>query len=237
MLGKIAEKDEYIQDCSLCHLAVKVGFFGVLLSIVTRAAWEIVLFTLSESSTPLYISMPQASRLFSPINLVGSLLVSIGFVGVFSMKGSKIGIVFPILVIFSRYNSIIFLQLTAFFGISSYELSSVYLVLVNAIFAMTSCLALLTIRRVSANPDFLTFYAFYYILLPVLTYALPFIFPGSVSLINGVSQLYISSLVLYFVSKILVIVFFALEDKMGCIDPFENQTDSVVLGKARKNDV
>ncbi|MFW9833200.1 MAG: hypothetical protein ACFFEK_04340 [Candidatus Thorarchaeota archaeon] len=216
-----AETTEYNQDCSQYQLAVKVGLFGVLLSIATTVTWEFIWFVYYESDYSGVLLLSQALGLLNPMAFTGSLLRSIGFVGVFALKRSKIGIIFPLIVFTSQFSWVFFLHFGEFFGIHFTEILYGYNITLSILLAIISCLALLTIRRVSANPNFLTFYAFYYIAMIGLSYLLSSLSSFLRWDMSGLSYFIsrIPTLVLSFVSAILVIVFFTLESRMGCVDP------------------
>ena len=103
MFDNVVEETDYIKDCSKYQLAVKLGLFGILLSLIATIAWEVFWFIYYEMGDIHIVSIAQAAVILNPIAFTGSLFTSVGFVGVFAMKRSRLGIIFPLLIFTSQY--------------------------------------------------------------------------------------------------------------------------------------
>ena len=215
--------NEYIYDCSDYQLAVKVGFIGVLVGIAYAILYRIQLFLFLESSTRDYNLYNLQANLLFQISFIGAIFVSIGYVGIFSMKNSKLGIVFPILVIIPNYVIPVIQMISFRLGVYSFEW---YVLSLNVWFyasAIIGGLVLLTLRRVSVNPQLLYIIVFFSIISGFLPDVFWMLFNSAMTLPPvsiGLSSLIttLPYLITYLVSSLLLVKFFLIEREQSCID-------------------
>lgn len=213
------EITEYIQDCEPYKLAVRIGILGVIISIVANLIYESVMMIYIET---MYVTGQQLAYLLSIPNglyFVGGILGSVGFVGVFSMKRSILGLVFPLKFIASLLvtSGIFWIYLSG--GISILILNNIQTA-IGYLFAFVGGLVLLTIWRKSVNSYFLISYAFLYMFGSSLSYILNLLlFGSSFPITSGFDYLIASlpSLVLGSLVSLMNIIFFYLEGRAGCI--------------------
>ncbi len=150
-----------------------------------------------------------------------AIFVSVGFVAIFAMKGSKLGIVYPLMVILSRLWSYYYIRLSFDLGIYSAEFYSQSIITLGYGIAIIGGLALLAIRNKSTNRGFLIIFAIFYIVRNILSSTIWLaIFGGPVPIHTGFDVLITSlpNLLIGISFAILVIVFFIIESRKGCIE-------------------
>lgn len=212
---------EYIYDCEPYQLAVKLGIIGILLQIVltitNRAAWFFYVLG-SEHNSELFLYQTGLMNLFS---FVGMIFISVGFVGIFLMKKSNLGIIFPILAVGYHFAYNFYLLLVYQFGIFSFD----YYILISPVIllalALLKGLALLTIRNVSANRNLLYFYVAFSIGSSFLTNILAEVIRSALTPIDEVlaSVMYLLTYsIMSILASVLLLVLFLQERKQGCTD-------------------
>ncbi|MFX1484081.1 MAG: hypothetical protein ACFFCP_12950 [Promethearchaeota archaeon] len=216
------EDEDLIMDCKSYELAVKVGFIGVALGIVITVTWQVAYFLFYESSDNDIELIILASSILSPIGFSGAILGSVGFVGIFLMKQSNKGIIFPIIFISNNVLYWIFIRISILLEIYSFELNSLFSVIVGTSLDIIGGLTLLTIRGKSANSTFLAIYAVFYMiptLLSYLVYRFVYIPPTA----TGYLAFFLADLpylLVGFISSFMMITFFVIERRMGCLKRF-----------------
>lgn len=215
------EKNEYIYDCEPLQLAVKVGITGVLIGLVIVIIYRSLIIILSLEPSYNLVLTSQLGVL-NQIGFACSIFASLGYVGVFSMKNSKLGIVFPLMTIISYNGFIIYLNILFQTGMYTSEIHIFSSSILNYGLAIISGLVLFTLRKVSANPRFLYIFAMFTITrlflsdtIWLLIWYLLVSFPLYDDFGHLISTLYY--LIFSLVSSLLVIKFFILESRNGCI--------------------
>ncbi|MHA2146162.1 MAG: hypothetical protein ACXAB0_11980 [Candidatus Thorarchaeota archaeon] len=120
MWEEIPEEPEYIQVCDSYQLAAMLGIIGVIIGIALTFLNEAIWFNYYENPE---FDLEMLSILFNmlnPIGFVGGILVSVGFVGVFAMKKSTVGILFPLIFLASLFISRILFWISISISIDSY---------------------------------------------------------------------------------------------------------------------
>ncbi|TFH04622.1 MAG: hypothetical protein E4H14_14365, partial [Candidatus Thorarchaeota archaeon] len=94
-------KNEYIYDCESLQLAVKVGIFGIIIGYIHGLIVEfyIINFFSSFTSTNDLIQFGNTLSLSYFLSFPWIILASLGYVGIFAMKRSDLGVVFPLLIL------------------------------------------------------------------------------------------------------------------------------------------
>ncbi len=210
---------EYIQDCEPYWLAVRIGIFGVIITIIADFIYESLLIFYIDST---YISVQQLAYLLSipnGLHFIGGIMGSVGFVGVFSMKRSLLGLVFPLKFIAGLLitSGIFWIYLSG--GITYLILNNIQTA-IGYVFAFVGGLVLLTIWRKSVNTYFLISYALLYMFGGLLSYfVFQLLFGSSLPINSGFDHLIgsLPSLVLGLIVSLMNIIFFYLEGRAGCI--------------------
>jgi hypothetical protein len=218
---EIPEEPEYIQVCDSYQLAAMLGIIGVIIGIALTFLNEAIWFNYYENPE---FDLEMLSILFNmlnPIGFVGGILVSVGFVGVFAMKKSTVGILFPLIFLASLFISRILFWISISISIDSYLfiINNVQPIL-SFVFAIIGGLALLSIRKTSANTNFLYTFAALYMFGGVLIWAIYLLFYGvSIPIEGGLSRLVaiLPNLVLGLTISCMTVIFFTLERRLGCI--------------------
>jgi hypothetical protein len=161
-------------------LAVKIGIIGTILFVACLILFEIEYF-LDISNPPengFYLG-PVATRqpylsqlMWHPVVILGS----VGFVGLFSLKGRNLGIVFPLLAIIYSFIDALLDHLWDLLSYHHYSLlSDIWHFSINVV-ALTGGVCLLLIRKNTASPVFFTAFAFLYMTRKFLADAIYFLF-------------------------------------------------------------
>jgi hypothetical protein len=205
-------------DCSSYQLAVGIGLVGVVIQLVLYFIGVGLYMNLIDD----LLSIQEWSILnyaLSGGRFISSLMVALGFVGLFGMKGSKLGIVFPLDSIFTYYGfwqlQIVLYQL----GISSTELQIGYTRVIGALFAVICGLILLTIRNKSVKPLFMVFFAIFYMIQGTLSGLVFYlIFGYSVPIETGLEYLITQTpgIAFFVLTACFTIVLFWVEKRAGC---------------------
>jgi len=213
-------KNEY--DCDSLQLAVKVGIIALILGYIHRLIMDI--WVISFYYTPGPHDMIQLSYQLGFGNFLyfpWAILASLGYVGVFAMKRSNLGVVYPLLILTNIVVSAIVIRVILELGLESsntyymFHLSSSYVILI------IGALLLLSIRNKTKNVHLL-----YLIVILRLTGGLLLSLVGMI--IAGISVpttddlgfliTSIPRLILNFVSVGLLITFFTRESRVGCLE-------------------
>lgn len=205
-------------DCESLQLAVKLGILGVILQVV----WILVNIYLQwvsvELSYDVYLDMIKLSA----IGIIHAVFVSVGFVAIFAMKGSRLGIVFPLMVILARLWPYFYVRVSYPLGLYSADFHIQSNVILGIAITIIGGLALLSIRNRSRNRAFFTMFAIFYLVRDFLLYVIWLIIFGGlgpVQIFTGLDVLITSlpTLLVGFAFTILAIIFFIIESKQGCV--------------------
>ena len=231
MWNETSEKQEYIYDCDSLQLAVKVGIIGVLVGLAIVVITQVLLLTFFASSSYDRVLLSYELGILREFGFVGSILISLGYVGVFSMKNRNLGIVFPLIAIIFHCGFLVYLNILFQTGMYSSDIHIFSSYILTYVLAIISGLVLLTLRNVSANSRFLYSFAVFTIARQFLSDAIWIVIsllPLQIPINGGFVYLnpLLSSLIISLVSSVLVITFFLLESKNGCIEGEEFQTDT-----------
>jgi uncharacterized membrane protein len=211
-------KTEFIYDCDSLKLAAKVGVIGIILLIVEGFMYTaaIMYYTEMPGDAQFYILL---NDIFA-FNFISLILAGVGFVGVFSMKQSKLGIFFPLIVIISRCVVNLYLRISFELGIYSSELHPFIVTILGYTSTIIGGLLILSLRRKSENSQFVSIFAVIYLLQNVLNYVVwQIIFGGPVQINSGFDYLIASlpTLATGIAVSVLTMIFFVLESRQGCI--------------------
>jgi hypothetical protein len=192
------------RECESLHLAVKIGIGGVLGSLSLNVISGLLFLEDPLGRSMFFISLHRISFSFT-------LLASAGFMAVFLMKQSKWGVVYPLKSLAYPY---ILQIVTITIGTLSAEAWRISFQILGFTSAAISVLLLLSIRRVSANPSFLVFYAVYPLVLDFILMLL------------GPTPVTVASTLFYMARSIiaasLTVIFLVVESKQGCIHQYDS---------------
>lgn len=227
-MAGIDETSEIIYDDSLKQLAINIGIFGAIFGFISYLVSTAIMVIQS------YNPGPPESSFFAQLGVIGlfsfifSILASVGYVGIFSLKGSMLGLFFPLSAFASYFLSVIL----AMAIVSIFQNSiTLYLNFQNAlqyILAILGVLVLLSIRKKCSNPRFLLLYVifiliethFWYVIWPVMV---------GIPILQNSSFLYLLSIflpVLFSVIDLfLLLTFFSIERKQVFIEGNSSQVD------------
>jgi len=209
-------------DCDSLQLAVKVAFIGILFGVTWDITYLVLRIIYLGGSSPIdFTSFNFLITILSNIGFIGSIFVSVGFVAIFSMKRSKLGIMYPLMVLIPFLGQRLYLILAFTFGIYNGELHSSATIVIGYVITIIGGLLLLSIRRKSANSQFLTIFAVFYLVRIILTDAIWYIIFGGPVPVNTGFDILITSIpyqVTFFVMTALIVIFFVLESRQGCIE-------------------
>jgi len=204
-------------DCELLQTAVKIGILGVILQAIWIVAYTFLRMLYIDLSHDLIVNM--AMNAVGAIGIFHAFFVSVGFVAIFAMKGSKLGIVFPLMIAFNRLWIYYYARLSYVLGIYSFDFYIQSITVQGYVISIIGGLALLTIYNRSAQRNFLIIFAIFYIFRDLLSSAIwQLIFGGPVPINSGFDVLITSipNLAVAIAFAILTIVFFIKESKQGC---------------------
>ena len=227
-VNKVAFSNEiidYSPDCETYWLAVKIGILGAFILIATTIITESILVVYHEVVVyNVYIFM-NLFTIRGALNLVGGVLDSVGFVGVFLMKKSRLGLVFPLKFFASMFVSSTFFWFYVFGGPPFFLFNNIRTAF-GYVFAFIGGLALLTILQKSANSAFLIVYAFFYMFGGLISYLVfQLVFGGSFPITSGFDYFIsiLPTLVVGLVVSSMNVIFFYLEGRAGCdaMDEFQ----------------
>jgi len=226
-LGLWEEDNEYvIVDCESYLVASKIGIVGTIILIVTRvlyyplvSLWGLLYpgFSLSILTIPL-----------NAINFIGNIFQAVGFVGIFSMKEKKIGILFPLMFITYTFYYRYYFYFAVTNELLNYGLYISALTILSYTFSIIGGLLILSIRTKTEFPRFVTIFAFVYAFLDILADVIWLVFSyiGGLFSINSSFQylfLVILSIITILVVSLLTIKLFQHESKQGCLGDSDNQ--------------
>ena len=207
------------EHCETLLVASKLGILGAILLVITQFGFTFMIMINTETSYSLTLDI--TINYLNALYFVSSIFLSVGFVAVFSMKGSKLGIIFPLMVILYRLMTNLYLWIAYFLDLYSFSFHSMASIVAGYVMPIIGGLLLLTLRDRSVNKEFLTFFAIFYLtgafLEDAVWYAL---FQGPIQIQTGLEYLITSipSLMFAFAYGILRIVFFTIEGRQGCIE-------------------
>jgi hypothetical protein len=221
------EKDSV--DCDSLKLATKVGILGVIFAIVLDFIYTYVMIIYVTSTYNISFYMIFIN--LSAFGFVGAVFTSVGFVSIFSMKQYKRGFIFPLIVIFMRLYNFLYLRLSYELGVYSLEFHTTSIQIAGYLATIIGGLLLLSIRSKSKNSQYLTIFSIIYILQDFLSDAIWWIiFRGPVQ-VNTVLDYIITSLpnlLTGFAVSALIIMFFILERRQGCLKMDESQETPIL---------
>ncbi|MFW9833199.1 MAG: hypothetical protein ACFFEK_04335 [Candidatus Thorarchaeota archaeon] len=206
--------------CSSYHLAVSIGLVGIVAQLVLYFIGVGLYMNLIDD----LLSMQEWSILnyvLSGGRFISSLMIALGFVGIFGMKGSKLGIVFPLSSIFIYYGFWQFQIVLYQLGISSTELLIGYNRIVGLLFAVIGGLVLLTIRKKSVKPLFIIFFTIFYMTQGTFSILVFYLILGySVPIETGLEYLItqIPGIAFFVLTACFTMVLFWIEKRAGCTE-------------------
>lgn len=205
---------------------MKVGIIGVLIGIVFTLLYRVVWFGYFESSSYDTTLLVYQLGLLNHFSFIGIVFTSVGYVGIFSMKNSKIGIVFPLIAIISHWGFLVYLNFLFQNGLYTLEIHHLSSDILYFVMAIIGGLALLTLRGVSANPQFLYIFVIFSILDKYLAALLSIVLDNLLApflIGGGLGNLiyYLPYLSINLLMALLIVKFFLLESKQGCIEEHE----------------
>ena len=221
-IGEISKLlDEHIdtedsRDQSALRLAIMVGMIGIVFTVVLSFVTELIWFLHLESDAHTTHEISYQLAALRPFYFASSIFTSVGFVSVFAMKKSNLGIIFPLMVYTSFFGYPLFLRAVFEAGLGSSELFIGSSYVLGFSLTVLGGILLLTLRRVSKNPLFLTGFAVIYmaeLLIAYLVFMLAF--GGPVQITSGLDHVIASlpDFTLSLILSILTIVFFMIESK------------------------
>ena len=214
------EENEYIiVNCSSYELASKVGIFGIIILIAWNFIYDglILLVTQLPSDFSFSFFVTQVGSL----SIVGGIFKSVGFVGIFYMKGKKIGILFPLMYLISRMYYSFYLYFSQEFGILSLNLYVLSTNILGPIFTIIGGLLIYSIRTRSEDPFSVSLFASVYTFLGLLDDGFWWLFYGlRFSLLIDPSLHYLvlqsSNTLIFLIVSLFTIKFFQQESRQGC---------------------
>ena len=222
-------QSEFIYNDSMQQTAINVGIFGVICKLLTSLSLVAVSAVYTDNPyfpTSSYYALLDTISIFS---FTFSILASVGFVGIFTLKGSKLGLFFPLMTLVN-YSLLAGIPIS-YAGISqvSFELS---LIIQYAIFFVPTILEVLvifSIRKKSANPSFLYLYIAFILIQdffwnaiwsPISEYLLP------ITSSFGYVLFSFPTILGRLISAYLLLTFFSIERKDGFSRINEYQAES-----------
>jgi len=228
MLVDANGQSDIVYNDSMQQIAVNVGIFGAICGFITslfsNAVVAIQAFTPSLPDSSFYIQL-DVVNLFS---LIFSFLASVGFVGIFSLKGSRLGFFFPLKTLAGYFLLPIMSILLVDINQNQFSLFLNLLSILQYILAILGVLVLLSIRKKSCNPRFLLLYIVFILIQTHFWYLLWPVIVGIPILLNG-SFLYLLSsfltVLFSFIGLYLLLTFFSIERKRVFIEANPSQVD------------
>ncbi len=161
MRDEIDRKSEFIYDRSLQQLAVNIGIFGIICEAIVRILRLLIIINHIVASDTNFNLLLFWLDILGYLSFFFSILISIGYVAIFSLKGSRLGIFFPLSTIL--YHFVYELQMYILPGIL---IQSV----LYYIFIVIQALILLSIRKKSTNPQFLLVFVIFILITVPISY-------------------------------------------------------------------
>jgi len=213
-------------DCDSLQIAAKIGILGVIIAIAWNFIYNFVMMIYVVAPPGDHALIFQLIANLSALSIVNSTFIGVGFVAIFSMKGSKLGIIFPLMTLGYRVWQYLYLRISYELGINSNDIYSALIMILGYAMTIIGGLLLLSIRRKSENTKFVSFFAIFYLMQNVVSNVIWWtIFRGPVPVNSGLDY-FISSLLhltIFVIVSILTIIFFVLESKQGCVGMNEFQ--------------
>ncbi|TFH04045.1 MAG: hypothetical protein E4H14_15565 [Candidatus Thorarchaeota archaeon] len=218
MWGQDTGKNEYIYDCESLQLAVKVGIFGIIIGYIHGLIVEFYRLYYFSSQTWNVAQFTYIINLSNFLSFPWLILTSLGYVGIFALKRSNLGVVFPLLTLTNIVATSIAIRVIFALDLASTDIYYTFSISLSYIILIIGVLLLLSIRNRTENIRLLYTIVILRLTGGFLLNVISIIFFGELFSITGVLGYLIINLprlILNLVTTALLATFFIRESRAG----------------------